>query len=103
MLLPLAVKERQAERISLALVGAGCAIAIAILIQQLSARQALVYVLGGWAPPLGIELRADGFSVAMIVTAAVVVGAVALFARDTFAPAGDESCSGRCCWASGPR
>lgn len=33
--------------------------------------------LGGWAPPLGIALRADGLAVALMVMSALVMGAVA--------------------------
>ena len=49
-----------------------------------AAADALVYVLGGWAPPLGIALRADGLSAAMLLTTAIVIGAAALFARADF-------------------
>jgi formate hydrogenlyase subunit 3/multisubunit Na+/H+ antiporter MnhD subunit len=49
----------------------------------------LVYELGGWSPPLGIALRADGMAAAMLVAIAVVVAGIALFARADFGtPAG---------------
>jgi hypothetical protein len=38
------------------------------------------YFLGGWAPPAGIALRADGFSVAMPASTALVVSAAGGFA-----------------------
>ena len=41
-------------------------------------------MLGGWNPPLGIMLRADGLSAAMLATTAVVIGATGLFARGDF-------------------
>jgi formate hydrogenlyase subunit 3/multisubunit Na+/H+ antiporter MnhD subunit len=44
----------------------------------------LVYLLGGWSPPLGVALRADGLSAVMMLTTAVVVCAVALFAGADF-------------------
>lgn len=44
----------------------------------------LVYIVGGWAPPLGIALRADGVSAAMMMTTAVIICATALFARPQF-------------------
>ena len=51
--------------------------------------EALVYLLGGWAPPLGIALRADGLSAAMMLITAVVIGGDGLFARADFgAPPG---------------
>ncbi len=47
--------------------------------------QPLVYALGGYEPPLGIALRADGFSAVMLVTAGLIAPAAALFARANFA------------------
>ena len=41
-------------------------------------------MVGGWAPPLGIALRADGLSAAMMITTAVVICATGLFARAEF-------------------
>lgn len=35
--------------------------------------------LGGWAPPLGIVLRADGFSAAMLLATATIIAPVILF------------------------
>src|SRR5260370_395841 len=46
--------------------------------------QPLVYIVGGWTPPLGIALRADGFSAVMLVTAALVIAAAGYFARASF-------------------
>ena len=49
----------------------------------------IVYVLGAWAPPLGIALRADGPAVAMIAGIAVVIAGIGLYARSDFGtPAG---------------
>jgi formate hydrogenlyase subunit 3/multisubunit Na+/H+ antiporter MnhD subunit len=45
----------------------------------------VVYLLGGWAPPLGIILRADGLAAAMMLAAAVVVGGIAVYAGHDFA------------------
>jgi multicomponent Na+:H+ antiporter subunit D len=83
-LLALALGGRRAERITLALMPVGLALALAIAANVLRADAALVYVVGGWAPPLGLALRADGLSAAMLLTAAVVIGAVGLFARAEF-------------------
>ncbi|RBI86433.1 hypothetical protein DRV85_06585 [Rhodosalinus halophilus] len=41
--------------------------------------------LGGWPPPLGIALAADGLSAALLVTTAAVMAAVLLAARHTMA------------------
>jgi multicomponent Na+:H+ antiporter subunit D len=51
--------------------------------------ETLVYVLGGWAPPLGIALRADGLAVVMLLAVAVVICGIGVYARGDFGtPAG---------------
>ncbi len=45
---------------------------------------AVVYLLGGWAPPLGVALRADGLAVVMIAAIAVVVCGIGVYARADF-------------------
>jgi formate hydrogenlyase subunit 3/multisubunit Na+/H+ antiporter MnhD subunit len=75
---------RHAERIALLVMPAGLALALAILAGVWHSGASLVYFLGGWAPPLGIALRADGLAAAMLVTTALVIGAVGLFARGSF-------------------
>jgi formate hydrogenlyase subunit 3/multisubunit Na+/H+ antiporter MnhD subunit len=80
---------RRAGRIVLAALPAGFVIAVAIGAGVWRARAPLQYVVGGWAPPLGIALRADGLSAIMLVTTALVICAIGLFAREGFAtPAG---------------
>jgi formate hydrogenlyase subunit 3/multisubunit Na+/H+ antiporter MnhD subunit len=75
---------RNVERIALATMPAGLAIAIAIAAAKRSAEASIVYLLGGWSPPLGVALRADGLSVVMMVIAALVICAVAIYARADF-------------------
>src|SRR5271156_5334054 len=89
VLLSFLLGGRQAERIALALmpVQFGFAVAIASLIWR--SGQPLVYVLGGYAPPLGIALRADGFSAVMLVTASLIMPAAGLYARANFATPND--------------
>ena len=89
VLLSFLLGGRQAERIALALmpVQFGFAVAIASLIWR--SGQPLVYVLGGYAPPLGIALRADGFSAVMLVTTSLIMPAVGLYARANFATPND--------------
>lgn len=77
----LALGGRNARRLGLALLPAGLAVAVAIASAIWRRGDALVYQLGAWAPPLGVTLRADGLSAVMLVTAAIVIGAAALFAR----------------------
>jgi multicomponent Na+:H+ antiporter subunit D len=75
---------RHVERIALVLLAAGFGVAVAVLAAVWRGGHSLVYIVGGWAPPLGIALRADGLSAAMMMTAAVVVCATGLFARGEF-------------------
>jgi multicomponent Na+:H+ antiporter subunit D len=85
VLLSFLLGGRRAERIAFGLmpVEFGVAIAIASLVWR--SGKPLVYILGGYDPPLGIALRADGFSAVMLVTAALVMPASGLFARANFA------------------
>ena len=85
ILLSLPLGGRHAERIALGLMPAGFVVAVAIAVLLWRSGKPLVYVLGGFAPPLGIALRADGFSAVMLVTAAVVIPAAGFFARANFA------------------
>jgi formate hydrogenlyase subunit 3/multisubunit Na+/H+ antiporter MnhD subunit len=85
MMLSLVVGGRHAERIALMLMPVGVGLALAIALEVWEHGAPLVYVLGGWTPPLGIALRADGFSAVMLVTAALVIAAAAWFARALFA------------------
>ena len=66
---------------ALAAMPLGLAIAVAIAIELPPAGGSLVYLLGGWSPPLGVALRADWLSAVMMVTTAVVISAIGLFAR----------------------
>lgn len=74
---------------------AGLALAVQILIALRvlylvwSTGQPLAYVVGGFAPPLGIALRADGVSAVMMLTAAVIAGAAALYAWRDYGPRPD--------------
>ena len=81
---------RPAERIALTSMPLGLAIAIAIMVALKRAGAPLVYLLGGWAPPLGIVLRADGLSAVMMAITAVVIGAVGVFGRTDFRTPSDS-------------
>jgi formate hydrogenlyase subunit 3/multisubunit Na+/H+ antiporter MnhD subunit len=85
MLAAFAAGGRHAERIVLTTLPLGLAIAATIAVTLLRAGEPLVYLLGGWPPPLGIVLRADSLSAIMLVTTAVVICAVGVFARAEFA------------------
>ena len=89
VLLAFAAGGRHVERIALATMPLGLAAALAILVAMRQTGAPLVYLLGGWAPPLGVALRADGLSAVMMAITAVVICAVGVFARaDFFTPAG---------------
>jgi multicomponent Na+:H+ antiporter subunit D len=91
VLLSLPLGGRQAERIAFCLMPVELAIAVAIAAFVWRSGQPLVYSLGGYEPPLGIALRADGFSAVMLVTAGLIAPAAALFARVNFStPEGAE-------------
>ena len=85
ILLSLVLGGRYAERIALGLMPLGFGVAAVIAFLLWRSGQPLVYILGGFTPPLGIALRADGFSAVMMVTAALVIPAAGLFARANFA------------------
>ncbi|WP_281022631.1 complex I subunit 5 family protein, partial [Rhodoplanes roseus] len=77
---------RRAEWIALAALPVGLAIAVAIA-AGVPADGGLIHLLGGWTPPLGVALRADGASALMLVLAAGVVSAVGVYARADFSTA----------------
>src|SRR5271166_3850851 len=81
VLLSLAFGGRHAERIALILMPAGLAVAVAMAAVVWHSHNTLEYFVGSWYPPLGVALRADGLSVAMIVTAALLICGIGLFAR----------------------
>jgi formate hydrogenlyase subunit 3/multisubunit Na+/H+ antiporter MnhD subunit len=89
MLLAFAAGGRHAERIALATLPIGLVIAVTIVVTLLRAGGPLVYLLGGWPPPLGVVLRADSLAAVMLLTTAFVLCAVGVFARAEFhTPAG---------------
>lgn len=73
VLLSLVLGGRHAEHIALALMPAGLGVAAVIAVLLWRSGKPLVYILGGFTPPLGIALRADGFSAVMLVAAALVI------------------------------
>ena len=75
---------RYAQRVALSTLVLGLVIAVAIASAVLRSGDALVYLLGGWAPPLGVALRADGISVVMLLAVAVVIGWIGVYARSDF-------------------
>lgn len=83
-LLAFVIGGRYAARIAALTIVLGAGIAAAVAIEMLRTGHGLVYLLGGWAPPLGVALRADGLSAAMMAVTAAVICAVGVFARADF-------------------
>ena len=82
---------RNAQRVALLTIVAGLGIALGIAANYLTLSGAVVYLLGGWSPPLGIALRADGLSVVMLVAVAVVICGICVYACADFGtPAGQR-------------
>ena len=84
ILLALLLGGRHIERLAMLLLPAGLAVAAAVLAAVWRGGHALVYFVGGWDPPLGIALRADGLAAAMLMATAIVICATGLFARAEF-------------------
>jgi len=93
MLIGLLLGGRWLQRVAFACMPLGLALAVAIAMAWAETPGPLVYLLGGWSPPLGIALRADGPAVAMILAVAGVVCGIGAFARADFglAPGAPES------------
>lgn len=100
MLLPLAAVVlalicggRWARGIVLGALAGGLVSVVAVWRGVRDSGEALVYWMGGWSPPLGLALRADGLSVVMLLTTVLVTGAVAFWAPAKFraGPGGRET------------
>ena len=100
MLVGMFAGGRQVQRIAFVVMPIGLAVAVSIAAAWLDASGPVVYLLGGWSPPLGIALRADGPSVAMLLAVAGVVCGIGLFARADFGTPRDvkESRAGYAYW-----
>src|SRR6516165_6017504 len=84
VLLSLVLGGRHAERIALILMPAGLAVALAIAAAVWRTHNVLQYFVGNWNPPLGVAFRADGLSAAIMLTAALLICGIGLFARGQF-------------------
>ena len=89
ILLSLLFGGRYVERLAMLILPLNLVIALVVVVGLWQSGEPLAYVVGGWAPPLGVALRADGLSAAMMVTTAAVACAIAVYARaDFLTPAG---------------
>ena len=91
ILLAFVLGDRYVRLVACAVVPLGLAIAVAILVVLPQNHGPVVYLLGAWKPPLGVALRADGLSAAMLAVTAVVVVAVTIFAAFDFSPTAAEA------------
>jgi formate hydrogenlyase subunit 3/multisubunit Na+/H+ antiporter MnhD subunit len=84
VLVGLMLGGRHAQHVAALTLPAGLAIAAGLAATLLQSGETIVYLLGGWAPPLGIALRADTLSVVMMLAVAVVICGIGLYARSDF-------------------
>src|SRR6185503_925150 len=84
VLLSFVLGGRYAERLASVLLPSGFILASIIFVDVWRSGHRLIYIVGDWKPPLGIALRADGLSAAMMVAMAIVICAVAVFAHADF-------------------
>ena len=84
LMLGLLLGGRHAQRVALVTLLAGLGIVLAIAQALVDSDGVLVYLLGGWKPPLGVALRADGLSVVMMLAVAVVIGVIGIYACGDF-------------------
>jgi multicomponent Na+:H+ antiporter subunit D len=84
VLLSLVAGGRHVEKIALVLLPSGLVVALVIFADVWRSGHPLTYIVGDWSPPLGVALRADGLSVAMMVTMAVIICVVGVFAHADF-------------------
>jgi formate hydrogenlyase subunit 3/multisubunit Na+/H+ antiporter MnhD subunit len=89
IMLSFVTSGRGVERLACVVLPVGFGIAVAVLIAVAQGGQSQIYVVGDWAPPLGIALRADGISAAMMLTTAIVMCATGLFAQGEFSQPSD--------------
>ena len=89
MMIGLVLGGRGPQRAAMVTIAAGLAIAIGVATTLTQSGAPLVYLLGGWSPPLGIALRADALSAVMMLVVAVVVAGIGVYASADFGtPAG---------------
>ena len=84
VLVGLVLGGRNPQRVAFATIIAGFGLAAAIADHFLRSGETVVYLLGGWAPPLGVALRADAPAVVMLLAVAVVICGIGAYARADF-------------------
>ncbi|MFO1413881.1 MAG: proton-conducting transporter membrane subunit [Burkholderiales bacterium] len=84
MLLAMVAGARAAPRIALLTLLVNAALVAAIAWLVVHTGRPVAYALGGFAPPLGVALRADAMAVAMMAAIAVVILGIAVYATADF-------------------
>jgi len=75
---------RGARLLALSSLSVGLALALACAVALVAADAPLVYALGGWTAPLGVELRLDGPAALMLVLTAALLLLIGLHAAGEF-------------------
>ncbi len=75
---------RNAQRVAFLTMAVGFGVAVAVADHFLRSGAPVVYLLGGWAPPLGVALRADALAVVMLLVVAVVIFGIGVYACADF-------------------
>jgi len=91
VLVGLLIGRRHAQSVTLVILLPGLGLAIAIADALARSGDIVVYLLGGWVPPLGLALRADWLAAVMLVMTAVVICGIGVYARADFATPPDVS------------
>jgi formate hydrogenlyase subunit 3/multisubunit Na+/H+ antiporter MnhD subunit len=86
LVLALPLGGRYLGRVALAVMILGLAASLAIAAVVFTNGDPLVYELGGWTPPMGVALKADGLSATLLLTSAVVILAVGVYAQRDYRP-----------------
>lgn len=84
MLAALLTGGRHARAVAVTFLGGGVLVAAWIVAGVWQSQQPLGYLLGGWSPPLGVALRADGLSAVMIAASSIICLCAALYAPVDF-------------------
>lgn len=89
ILVSLLLGGKHAERTAMLVLLLNLAVSLMLLTDIWLGGEPVSYMIGGWSPPLGLVLRADGLAAALMVTTAAVICAIAVYAfADFLTPAG---------------
>jgi formate hydrogenlyase subunit 3/multisubunit Na+/H+ antiporter MnhD subunit len=81
-----ALGPKRPERVALPVLALGLAAALSVAAEIWRSEAPVRYALGGWAPPLGVSLAADGLSAALIVMSAAILLVVGFYASGSLMP-----------------